>query len=127
MRKLIKAVALAAAAALCLLVFTASSSSAAAKAPADPAKLDKTKSFVIALYPEYAPITCENFEKLVSSGFYDGLTFHRVYKGFMAQGGDPTGTGSGGSDKIKGEFAANGERAYTQARHCIDGKARKQL
>ena len=114
MRKLIKAVALAAAAALCLLVFTAcghndsSSSSAAAKAPADPAKLDKAKSFVIALYPEYAPITCENFEKLVSSGFYDGLTFHRVYKGFMAQGGDPTGTGSGGSDKIKGEFAANG-------------------
>ena len=71
--------------------------------------LEKTGKFVITLYPEYAPISCENFEKLVSSGFYDGVIFHRVVDGFMAQGGDPTGTGNGGSDeKIKGEFAANG-------------------
>ncbi|SDA23738.1 Cyclophilin type peptidyl-prolyl cis-trans isomerase/CLD [Ruminococcus sp. YE71] len=66
-------------------------------------------SFVITTHPEYAPITCQNFQKLVESGFYDGLTFHRVIDGFMAQGGDPEGTGMGGSDRnIKGEFAANG-------------------
>lgn len=64
---------------------------------------------VITLYPDKAPITCENFEKLVSDGFYDGLTFHRIIDGFMAQGGDPEGTGAGGSkDTIKGEFTANG-------------------
>lgn len=67
------------------------------------------KQFVITLYPEYAPITCENFENLVKDGFYDGIVFHRVIEGFMAQGGDPTGTGMGGSDKnIKGEFKENG-------------------
>ncbi len=65
--------------------------------------------FVIELCPEQAPITCENFLKLVKSGFYNGLTFHRVIDGFMAQGGDPEGTGCGGSDEnIKGEFAMNG-------------------
>jgi peptidyl-prolyl cis-trans isomerase B (cyclophilin B) len=61
------------------------------------------------LYPEIAPITCENFLKLVRDGFYDGLIFHRVIPGFMIQGGDPTGTGMGGPGyTIKGEFAANG-------------------
>ena len=65
--------------------------------------------FVIELYPEYAPKTVENFVKLVSKGFYDGLTFHRIIDGFMAQGGDPSGDGTGGSpDKIYGEFASNG-------------------
>ena len=64
---------------------------------------------VITLYPDVAPITCENFEALVSEGFYNGLTFHRVVDDFMAQGGDPQGTGMGGSkEHIKGEFAANG-------------------
>ena len=63
----------------------------------------------IELYEDKAPITCANFKKLVSSGFYDGLIFHRVIAGFMIQGGDPTATGCGGSDEnIKGEFAANG-------------------
>ena len=63
----------------------------------------------IELYPEVAPITVKNFEKLVSGGFYDGLIFHRVIPGFMIQGGDPQGTGMGGAkEKIKGEFAANG-------------------
>lgn len=61
------------------------------------------------LYPEHAPITVANFEKLVKEGFYDGLIFHRVIKGFMIQGGDPEGTGMGGAkEKIKGEFARNG-------------------
>ena len=63
----------------------------------------------IELDPTAAPITCKNFEKLVSEGFYDGLIFHRVISGFMIQGGDPTGTGMGGSEEtIKGEFRANG-------------------
>ena len=63
----------------------------------------------IELYPEVAPISVKNFEKLVSEGFYDGIIFHRVIEGFMIQGGDPLGMGYGGSDeKIKGEFLANG-------------------
>ena len=61
------------------------------------------------LYPEAAPKTVENFLKLVDEKFYDGLIFHRVIKGFMIQGGDPTGTGMGSSkDTIVGEFRANG-------------------
>ena len=63
----------------------------------------------IELYPEIAPITVENFEKLVKEGFYDGLIFHRVIRGFMIQGGCPQGTGTGGPGwHIKGEFASNG-------------------
>ena len=66
-------------------------------------------SFVIELMPEYAPKTAENFKNLVEEGFYNGLIFHRVIDGFMAQGGDPTGTGMGGSkENIYGEFAGNG-------------------
>lgn len=58
---------------------------------------------------EAAPITVANFQKLVSEGFYDGLIFHRVIPGFVIQGGDPTGTGMGGSkETIKGEFKVNG-------------------
>ena len=64
---------------------------------------------LIELYPEIAPITVENFKKLVSSGFYDGLIFHRVIKDFVIQAGDPTGTGYyGSSETIKGEFGING-------------------
>ena len=61
------------------------------------------------LYPEHAPKTVANFEKLVNAGFYDGLIFHRVIRGFMIQGGDPQCTGMGGAkEKIVGEFRANG-------------------
>ncbi len=61
------------------------------------------------LYPEIAPITAANFEKLVKEGFYNGLIFHRVIPGFMIQGGDPKGTGIGGPGySIKGEFSSNG-------------------
>jgi len=66
-------------------------------------------AMVAILYPDIAPITVSNFEKLVSEKFYDGLIFHRVIKDFMIQTGDPTGTGYGSSEeKIKGEFDNNG-------------------
>lgn len=72
-------------------------------------EMENGKKIKLELYPEVAPITVENFIKLVKEGFYDGLIFHRVISGFMIQGGDPEGTGMGGSkDKIKGEFAENG-------------------
>lgn len=64
---------------------------------------------VVELYPDVAPVTVANFKKLVSEHFYDGIIFHRVISGFMIQGGDPTGTGRGGSEQtIKGEFSSNG-------------------
>ncbi len=72
-------------------------------------EMENGKKIKLELYPEQAPITVANFEKLVSEHFYDGLIFHRVIKGFMIQGGDPEGTGMGGSkETIKGEFFRNG-------------------
>lgn len=72
-------------------------------------EMENGKKIKLELYPEEAPITVENFLELAKNHFYDGLTFHRVISGFMIQGGDPLGTGFGGSDKkIKGEFLANG-------------------
>ncbi|MBD5143847.1 MAG: peptidylprolyl isomerase [Oscillospiraceae bacterium] len=72
-------------------------------------EMENGKEIQLELYPEIAPISCANFEKLVKSGFYDGLIFHRVISGFMIQGGCPLGTGTGGAnEKIKGEFTANG-------------------
>lgn len=66
-------------------------------------------TIMVELDKEAAPKTVENFEKLVSEGFYDGLTFHRIIKGFMIQGGDPKGIGTGDSKvKIPGEFKSNG-------------------
>ena len=66
-------------------------------------------TITLELDADAAPITVANFLKLAESGFYDGLTFHRIMDGFMIQGGDPDGNGSGGSgETIKGEFAQNG-------------------
>ena len=84
--------------------------------------------FIIELYPEVAPITCENFLSLVKSGFYNGIGFHRVIDGFMAQGGDPEGTGCGGSDKcIKGEFAMNGFNNPLKHTRGVISMARSQM
>ncbi len=79
------------------------------------------------LYPEAAPITVENFLKLVNEGFYDGLTFHRIIKNFMIQGGDPEGTGMGGSDEtIKGEFSKNGWNNPISHKRGVISMARSQ-
>lgn len=72
-------------------------------------EMENGKTMKAELYPEIAPKTVANFEKLVKEGFYDGLIFHRVIPGFMIQGGDPLGNGMGGSkERIVGEFRANG-------------------
>ena len=72
-------------------------------------EMENGKKIKLELDASAAPITVENFEKLVSDGFYDGLTFHRIIPGFMIQGGCPLGTGTGGpGHTIKGEFKSNG-------------------
>ena len=71
--------------------------------------IKKLGTSLLELFPEVAPKTVKNFINLVQEGFYNGLTFHRIIEGFMIQGGDPLGTGVGGSkEKIEGEFSANG-------------------
>jgi len=81
----------------------------------------------IELYPDVAPITVHNFATLVSEGFYDGLTFHRIIEDFMIQGGDPKGTGGGGSGKnIIGEFSANGIENNLQHERGVISMARSQ-
>lgn len=75
-------------------------------------EIENYGTITVKLYGQQAPITVNNFVTLARSGFYDGLTFHRIIEGFMMQGGDPLGNGTGGSsEKIFGEFSANG---YTQ-------------
>lgn len=78
-------------------------------------------TIVVELDADSAPITVTNFVNLAEAGFYDGLTFHRIRKGFMMQGGDPNGDGTGGSEKkIKGEFKSNGiENPLTHVRGAI--------
>ncbi len=71
--------------------------------------MSDSKTIRLELYPEVAPKTVSNFIDLAKKGFYDGLTFHRIIKGFMIQGGCPQGTGTGGpGHQIKGEFKMNG-------------------
>ena len=68
-----------------------------------------SEPMVFHIFEDIAPISSQNFLELVNSGFYNGLTFHRIIRGFMIQGGDPNGNGTGGSEKnILGEFTANG-------------------
>ena len=72
-------------------------------------EIEKFGTIELELYKDIAPITVDNFVKLANQGFYNGLTFHRIIKGFMIQGGCPKGNGTGGPGYcIKGEFAANG-------------------
>lgn len=72
-------------------------------------EVENLGDITVELFPSIAPITVENFLNLVNDDFYSGIIFHRVIEGFMIQGGDPTGTGCGGSrKKIKGEFMLNG-------------------
>ena len=74
-------------------------------------EMNNGKIFKAELYPEIAPNTVNNFISLVNRGFYNGLIFHRVISGFMIQGGDPEGKGTGGPGYcIKGEFTANGSK-----------------
>lgn len=78
-------------------------------------------TITVELDAKSAPVTVENFLKLVEEGFYDGLTFHRIIDGFMMQGGDPLGNGTGGSEEtIKGEFSQNGvENPLSHTRGAI--------
>lgn len=86
------------------------------------------KKIKLELYPDAAPITVKNFEKLVSEKFYDGLIFHRVINGFMIQGGNPQGTGMGGAkEKIKGEFRANGVDNPIKHTRGVISMARSQM
>ena len=79
------------------------------KPPIVTIEMENGKKIVAELYPDKAPNTVNNFISLANSGFYDGLAFHRVIQGFMIQGGDPAGNGTGGPGYcIKGEFAING-------------------
>ena len=78
-------------------------------------------TITVELDGDAAPITVQNFMDLANDGFYDGLTFHRIIAGFMMQGGDPNGNGTGGSENtIKGEFSANGvENSLSHTRGAI--------
>lgn len=77
-------------------------------------EMESGKKILVELYPEIAPNTVNNYLSLVKKGFYDGLIFHRVISGFMIQGGDPDGNGTGGPGyRIPGEFSGNGFRQNT--------------
>ena len=91
-------------------------------------EMENGDNMVIRLYPDVAPITVANFKELVSENYYAGIIFHRVISGFMIQGGDPTGTGMGGSDKtIKGEFKSNGVKNDLSHKRGVISMARKSV
>ena len=90
--------------------------------------MESGDAITLELYPEIAPSTVENFVSLVKEGFYNGLIFHRVIAGFMIQGGDPLGSGFGGSDKtIKGEFKLNGVENNLSHERGVISMARSQM
>ena len=85
-------------------------------------------TFYVELYPEIAPNTVNNFISLVNKGFYNGLCFHRVIEGFMIQGGDPKGTGSGGPGySIRGEFTRNGFKNDLKHKRGVISMARSMM
>ena len=91
-------------------------------------EMENGKIFRAELYPEIAPNTVNNFLSLVASGFYDGVIFHRVISGFMIQGGDPTGTGTGGAGyTIRGEFTKNGFPNHLKHERGVLSMARTML
>jgi cyclophilin family peptidyl-prolyl cis-trans isomerase len=98
-----------------------------AKKPVITITLANDKVIKAELYPDVAPLTVANFVELTEKGFYDGLTFHRIVPGFVIQGGDPKGNGTGGSDKnIKGEFAENGVKNDLKHERGVLSMARSQ-
>lgn len=91
-------------------------------------EMESGDSIVVKLDASVAPITVENFKKLVAEHFYEGLIFHRVIANFMIQGGDPTGTGMGGSKQtIKGEFKINGVNNTLSHERGVISMARSQF
>ncbi len=91
-------------------------------------EMENGKVFKAELYPEVAPNTVNNFLSLVQKGFYNGVVFHRVIKGFMIQGGDPNGVGVGGPGYcIKGEFSANGFENDLKHTRGVLSMARTQM
>ena len=109
------------------LFFGASACSASASNPKVEIEMEDGGKIDLQLDRKNAPITVDNFISLVSSGFYNGLTFHRIAPGFVIQGGDPNGDGTGGSSKaIKGEFAANGVQNKISHKRGVISMARSQ-
>lgn len=91
-------------------------------------EINNGKTIKIELYSEVAPNTVNNFISLVKKGFYNGVCFHRVISGFMIQGGDPMGTGTGGPGySIKGEFSANGFKNDLKHERGVISMARTQM
>ena len=91
-------------------------------------KIKDMGTIKLELYPDKAPQTVANFVSLAKSGYYNGLIFHRVIKGFMIQGGDPNGTGMGGPGySIKGEFAANGFKNPISHKRGVISMARTNI
>nr|WP_306983474.1 peptidylprolyl isomerase [Alkalicoccobacillus murimartini] len=89
--------------------------------------MDNGGEVVMELYPDIAPKTVDNFVSLAEDGFYDGLTFHRVIPGFMVQGGDPDGDGTGGPDhSVEGEFSSNGFQNDLKHERGVLSMARSQ-